>query len=45
MARYKKHVIAIDDTLQTIAEQELGDATQWYTLAQAKLNELMGGGH
>ena len=35
MARYKKHVITVDDTLQTIAEQELGDATQWYTLAQA----------
>lgn len=35
MARYKKHVIAVDDTLQTIAEQELGDVTQWHTLAQA----------
>lgn len=38
MANYIKHVISYGETLQSIAQDELGDWTQWYSIAQ--LNNL-----
>lgn len=38
MANYKRHVISYGETLQSIAQDELGDMTQWYSIAQ--LNNL-----
>lgn len=34
MVKFKKHVISYGDTIQSIAQQELGDMNQWITLAQ-----------
>lgn len=38
MANYKKHIISYGETLQSIAQDELADWTQWYSIAQ--LNNL-----
>jgi hypothetical protein len=38
LANYKKHIISYGETLQSIAQDELGDWTQWYSIAQ--LNNL-----
>lgn len=34
MVRFKKHVISYGDTIQSIAQQELGDMSRWVELAQ-----------
>jgi len=34
MVQFKKHVISYGDTIQSIAQDELGDMTQWVALAQ-----------
>ena len=34
MARYKKYVIAPQDTLQTIAQHEMGTVTAWQDIAE-----------
>lgn len=38
MANYKRHIVSYGETLQSIAQDELGDMTQWYSIAQ--LNNL-----
>lgn len=38
MANYKRHIITYGETLQSIAQDELGNMSQWYTIAQ--LNNL-----
>lgn len=34
MVRFKKHVISYGDTIQSVAQQELGDMSRWVELAQ-----------
>jgi phage baseplate assembly protein W len=34
MARFKKHIISYGETMQSIAQQELGDMSRWIEIAQ-----------
>jgi hypothetical protein len=34
MAKFKKHIISYGDTIQSIAQQELGDMSRWIEVAQ-----------
>ena len=38
MARYRKHTVRYDETMQSIASLEMGDVSQWKTIA--KYNQL-----